>query len=445
MNNDRVLTLSRRELLLGAGLSVALSPAIANAVSQPTNTLWKEARPYFGFSTPPRFMNVGTVGSTPIEAQEAARRELQACAASFQDGYGTFLEERQIVAPSFGCSPDELAFTNSTSDGLFRVLFGLSWRPGDEVITTDQEHSGCSTPLRVIAEKYGLVVKTVAIPLDAALSAEKIVALFEAAITPKSKLIVFSSPTWGRGILLPARDIALLAQSRGITTLCDGSHLPGMFPIDARAMGVDFLAGAGHKWQCGPLGTGFLYIRNRVSAQHNNLPLPQFEPMSWFGSVADRNITAGQSVDIAGRVIGLGSRNRPGYVALTKASEIWDRIGRERIAAQIHSNAARLRSAIVKHWGENALYSPQADTRLYSGLISFNPLASKTSPLELEPAKAFVHKLEQDSGFIVKEVPFYHASKLHWAVRITAHFWHGPDDMDQLVDGMRRVTSAMHD
>lgn len=124
-------------------------------------------------------------------------------------------------------------------------------------------------------------------------------------------MIAFSSPTYARGILLPIREIASLAQRHGIVTICDGAHLPGMFPIDLRALGIDFFASAGHNWQCGPLGTGMLYIRNRVIPEHNGLPLPEFEPMSWFGRGPDRRTAAGETIDIAARVIRFGGHNRP--------------------------------------------------------------------------------------------------------------------------------------
>jgi selenocysteine lyase/cysteine desulfurase len=91
----------------------------------------------------------------PIAVQEAEQRELRSCTATFEDGYGSFVDERRIAAPSFGCSPDELAFTSSTSDSMFRALFGLTWQAGDELNITDQEHAGTATPERVIAQKYG--------------------------------------------------------------------------------------------------------------------------------------------------------------------------------------------------------------------------------------------------------------------------------------------------
>lgn len=130
--------------------------------------------------------------------------------------------------------------------------------------------------------------------------------------------------------------------------------------------------------------------------------------------------------------------NRAGFVALTKACEIWDRIGRDRIASPIWENAARLRWQSLEHWGEDSLYSPRLDLRLQSGVISFTPLAKKTPTLELELAKTFVEKVERHCGFVVKEVPFPQDSRWVWAIRVTPHFWH-----DQLVEGMRHITSTM--
>ena len=74
--------------------------------------------------------------------------------------------------------------------------------------------------------------------------------------------IAVSEIFYKNGLRLPIKELAKLAQEIGAYTIIDTAHGWGMIPIDCQDYGVDFIAGAGHKWLCGGPGTGICYVRN---------------------------------------------------------------------------------------------------------------------------------------------------------------------------------------
>jgi selenocysteine lyase/cysteine desulfurase len=166
-------------------------------------------------------------------------------------------ETRQRVAALIGAQADEIAFTRNASDGINLVLAGLDWKPGDEVITTDEEHEAVNYPLLYLKNTKGLVIKRLPVSAEAKVMTERL----EQARTERSRLVVMSFVTCESGTRLPAQAISGWAAERGLFSLLDGAQVSGVFPVDVRQIGCDFYTSNGHKWLSGPKGTGFFYGR----------------------------------------------------------------------------------------------------------------------------------------------------------------------------------------
>ena len=166
---------------------------------------------------------------------------------------------RQAFARLVNATEAEIALTHHTTDGMNIVAHGLTWRAGDEVITTNLEHPGGLIPFYVLRQRYGVVVKVV--PITANDTPETIVARFEAAITPRTRLLAYSHVAWNLGIRLPLGDLVAMGHRHGVLSVVDGAQSTGAIPLDLPASGVDFYAMPGQKWLCGPEGSGGLYVR----------------------------------------------------------------------------------------------------------------------------------------------------------------------------------------
>ena len=194
------------------------------------------------------YLNAGTDGPVARAAADAAARELESEAT---DGrvYSHFERRRALCdslraayASLLGCDVAELALTTSTSEGIGSVLGGLDLGPGDEIVTSDNEHPGLVGPL-LVARRRGVSVK--AVPFNAVADA----------VSAATTLIAVSHVNWHTGELAPDA----LAEVP-VPVLLDGAQGAGAVDVDVRALGCAAYAASGQKWLCGADGTGMLYV-----------------------------------------------------------------------------------------------------------------------------------------------------------------------------------------
>lgn len=169
------------------------------------------------------------------------------------------------IAAQYGCAENELVISRNTTDGTTSMLHGLSLEAGDHVIATHHEHVAVTSPLWVLANRLGVDVEYVEIPVFPQ-SEEEYLDAIAAAVRPNTRLIVASHITYKTGARLPIKRLCdEIAVPNRIVTLIDGAHASGMLDLDFTDLNCDLYAASGHKWQCGPGGTGLLYVRGEGS------------------------------------------------------------------------------------------------------------------------------------------------------------------------------------
>lgn len=217
------------------------------------------------------YLNAGSVGPVPRAGVAAARESLEeqllsgrAAKAQF-DGAAELADTlRTRVAGVLSCDAAEVALTGATTDGVNTVVGGLELAPGDEVLTTDEEHPGVLAPLGFATRRSGIEVRVVPF---AEIARE---------VRPPTRLVVCSHVSWRTGRIV---DTAALAAAEA-PVLLDGAQGLGAIPVDVGALGCDYYAASGQKWLCGPVGSGYLYVRrDRIGDLHPIVP--------GYGSVAD--------------------------------------------------------------------------------------------------------------------------------------------------------------
>ncbi len=225
------------------------------------------------------YLNFGGQGPLPSPAWQAIQdtyQKMQAIGPFSQQGYVVVgakdRQLRQALGQVFQVGRETIALTDSVTTGCNIALWGLAWRPGDHLVLTDCEHPGVLAIAQQLQARFG--VETTIIPLLDNFQAppEALVALFTAALTPKTRMVVLSHLLWNTGTVLPLQEINTVCHERGVLVLVDAAQSVGVLPLDLPGLDVDFYAFTGHKWLCGPDGLGGLYI----APQHLESLLPTY-------------------------------------------------------------------------------------------------------------------------------------------------------------------------
>lgn len=169
-------------------------------------------------------------------------------------------QARSALASYLNADPECLLLLQNTTYGINLVVGSLSLPAGAEIVMTDHEYGAMRYCFEAWAKRRGWSIRQVAIPYRTE-DPGAIVATMEAGMGPATRLLFFSHVTSPTGLVLPAAALCAAARARGILTLVDGAHAPGMVPVDLAAIDADFYAGNCHKWLMAPSGAAFLAVR----------------------------------------------------------------------------------------------------------------------------------------------------------------------------------------
>jgi selenocysteine lyase/cysteine desulfurase len=167
---------------------------------------------------------------------------------------------RETLAQFVGCEREEIIITRNTTEAMDTVICGIDWKAGDEAIMAEQDYGAMLDMFKQQGKRYGIVNKIISIP-NHPKNEEEIVALYENAITKKTRLIMISHMINITGQILPVRKICDMAHSKGVKVLVDGAHAIAHFEFKISDLNCDYYASSLHKWLSVPLGAGLLYVQ----------------------------------------------------------------------------------------------------------------------------------------------------------------------------------------
>ena len=320
---------------------------------------------------------------------------------------------RRRLAAEFGADPEEIAITRNSSESLQIAQMGLDLKPGDEVLTTEQDYGRMLTTWdqRVRRDK----IKLTRIDFPVPTTGEDLFGRLGRAITPQTKVMHFCHITNQSGQLFPVRQLSELARSRGIITIVDGAHAGGHFPFKLRDLGMDYYGVSLHKWLLAPMGTGLLYVRReRIASTW---------PLQAAPATKDTDIRKFEEV---------GTQAVGPKAAINEAIAFQQAIGIER-------KAARLRYLTMR-WA-NALKN-EPKVRIHSNLDEGQTWGLAVVSIDGIDSRKLVDHLWEKHRIVITSIGHDNPDdpKMSYrALRVTPNIYTPLEEIDTFVEAMRAV------
>lgn len=315
----------------------------------------------------------------------------------------------------------EIVFTRGTTEGinLVAATFAESqMQAGDEVIVSVMEHHSNIVPWQLQAAKRGIVIKV--IPMND--KGELLIDEYERLFTDRTRMVSVCHVSNVLGTVNPVERIIRIAHARDVPVLVDGAQSAPHIPIDVQRMDCDFYAFSGHKMY-GPTGVGVLYGKEAW--------LEKLPPYQGGGEMIENVSFERTTFERPPLKFEAGT---PDYVAtngLAKAIAYMERLGVDNIA---------------RHEQDLTRYATQQLQQI-DGLRIYGNAADKDAVISFLVGD--IHHMDMGTlldrlGIAVRTghhcaQPLIDRLGILGTVRASFALYNTRDEVDALVDGIRRV------
>ncbi len=306
------------------------------------------------------FLNSAYIAPIPRQVLAAGHAFLEDKASRPLDVKDLMANNRAVrtqFAQLINATPDEIGLLFSTAEGENIVANGFDLGPGDNVVIDDLHYTSEFVLYRALEKSRGIELRIVK-NRDGVVTA----ADFEPHVDRRTRIVSVAWVSHQNGFRHDMRPIADLAHANGALFYADAIQAVGMFPIDVRAAGVDFLCAGSYKWMLAGFGVAPFFIRAELL---DRIQLDRFGEFQIDKELPDHHFelaTTANRFDYSSRAFGEVYTLGAGLTYL-------DRVGVDRIGAHSIGLAHRLHDGLVRQ-GHKMFTPPHNDSSIVAIFVT---------------------------------------------------------------------------
>lgn len=371
------------------------------------------------------YMNCGSFAPMPLSTIKSITDFLVRCSeegpdsTSVQEYITSLMKELRVnLSRLINCEPEEIIFTQSTTEGINYVASGIEWKKSDAIIVRGglHEHYANYFPWLNISKKFGVKLEEIKINDKGFFDLDKIDKI---AKNKNARLITLSHVLYNNGAIMPVEEVGKIAKRHQMLYSIDAAQSVGTIKVDVRRIGCDFLAFPGFKWICGPSGIGIFYCKKESA----HWLIPKY--------IGGESAIITEKKDLvytdSPQKFQTGFRNYPGVAGLVSSIEYIQRLGVNTIRKMNMKIANELVQDLRRIPGIS-IFGPE-DEKVRSSIVSFT--------IDSVNPKTIVSSLEE-KGIIVAERDIVGGGKKK-AVRASPHFFNDLSEVSTFVQNIKNI------
>jgi cysteine desulfurase/selenocysteine lyase len=375
------------------------------------------------------YMNCGSFAPMPLSTIKSITDFLVRCSeegpdsTSVQEYITSLMKELRVnLSRLINCEPEEIIFTQSTTEGINYVASGIEWKKSDAIIVRGglHEHYANYFPWLNISKKFGVKLEEIKINDKGFFDLDKIDKI---AKNKNSRLITLSHVLYNNGAIMPVEEVGKIAKRHDMLYSIDAAQSVGTIKVDVRRIGCDFLAFPGFKWICGPSGIGIFYCKKESA----HWLIPKY--------IGGESAIITEKKDLvytdSPQKFQTGFRNYPGLAGLASSIKYIQRLGVNTIRKMNMKIANELVQDLRRIPGIS-IYGPE-DEKIRSSIVSFT--------IDSVNPKTIVSSLEE-KGIIVAERDIVGGGKKK-AVRASPHFFNDLSEVSTFVQNIKNIQNIL--
>lgn len=342
---------------------------------------------------------------------------------SVQEYITSLMKELRVnLSRLINCEPEEIIFTQSTTEGINYVASGIEWKKSDAIIARGglHEHYANYFPWLNISKKFGVKLEEIKINDKGFFDLDKIDKI---AKNKNSRLITLSHVLYNNGAIMPVEEVGKIAKRHEMLYSIDAAQSVGTIKVDVRRIGCDFLAFPGFKWICGPSGIGIFYCKKESA----HWLIPKY--------IGGESAIITEKKDLvytdSPQKFQTGFRNYPGIAGLASSIKYIQRLGVNTIRKMNMKIANELVQDLRRIPGIS-IFGPE-DEKARSSIVSFT--------IDSVNPKTIVSSLEE-KGIIVAERDIVGGGKKK-AVRASPHFFNDLSEVSTFIQNIKNIQNIL--